>query len=113
MAWSPVRRTNAGRFEVDHPGDYATLNSYHPVDENGLGRDCLSHSDVLASWFIRHDVPGGDRLRWDGWVHDQDVVPRRKLDHRRKVTVMPSDCRRLRRNWVRLTTSSWQPPKSW
>src|SRR3954454_18736258 len=32
MAWSPVRRTNAGRFEVDHPGDYATLNSYHPVD---------------------------------------------------------------------------------
>jgi hypothetical protein len=32
MAWSPVRRTNAGRFGVDHPGDYATLNSYHPVD---------------------------------------------------------------------------------
>jgi hypothetical protein len=25
MAWSPVRRFNAGRFEVDHPGDYATL----------------------------------------------------------------------------------------
>jgi hypothetical protein len=36
MAWSPVRRTNAGRFEVDHPGDYATLNSYHPVD----GTEC-------------------------------------------------------------------------
>jgi hypothetical protein len=35
MAWSPVRRTNAGRFEVDHPGDYATLNSYHPVDGTG------------------------------------------------------------------------------
>ena len=32
MAWSPVRRTNAGRFEVDHPGDYATFNSYHPTD---------------------------------------------------------------------------------
>jgi hypothetical protein len=32
MAWSPVRRTNAGRFEVDHPGDYATFNSYHPAD---------------------------------------------------------------------------------
>src|SRR5271169_5941104 len=28
MAWSPVRRFNAGRFEVDHPGDYATINSY-------------------------------------------------------------------------------------
>jgi len=37
MAWSPVRRTNAGRFEVDHPGDYATLNSYHPADgTNGV-----------------------------------------------------------------------------
>jgi hypothetical protein len=32
MAWSPVRRTNAGRFEVEHPGDYATFNSYHPSD---------------------------------------------------------------------------------
>jgi hypothetical protein len=32
MAWSPVRRFNAGRFEVEHPGDYATLNSYQPRD---------------------------------------------------------------------------------
>src|SRR6266542_947771 len=32
MAWSPVRRFNAGCFEVDHPGDYATLNSYQPRD---------------------------------------------------------------------------------
>ena len=32
MAWSPVRRSNAGRFEVEHPGDYATLNSYQPRD---------------------------------------------------------------------------------
>src|SRR5579864_1491630 len=30
MAWSPVRRFNAGRFEVDHPGDYATFNSNQP-----------------------------------------------------------------------------------
>ena len=35
MAWSPVRRTNIGRFEVDHPGDYATFNSYHPADGTG------------------------------------------------------------------------------
>jgi hypothetical protein len=33
MAWSPlVRRINAGRFEVEHPGDYATLNSNHSRD---------------------------------------------------------------------------------
>jgi hypothetical protein len=41
MAWSPVRRTNAGRFEVDHPGDYATLNSYQPSDgtlANGISK---------------------------------------------------------------------------
>jgi len=31
MAWSPVRRFNAG-FEVEHPGDYATINSYQPRD---------------------------------------------------------------------------------
>jgi hypothetical protein len=38
MAWSPGRRFNAGRFEVKHPGDYATLNSYQPRDGtfNGL-----------------------------------------------------------------------------
>jgi len=32
MAWSPVRRFNAGRFEVDHPGDYATPFSNQACD---------------------------------------------------------------------------------
>jgi hypothetical protein len=32
MAWSPVQRFNAGWFEVEHPGDYATLNSYQLRD---------------------------------------------------------------------------------
>jgi len=32
MAWSPVRRSNAGRFGVDHLGDYATFNSNHSCD---------------------------------------------------------------------------------
>jgi hypothetical protein len=27
MAWSPVRRINAGLVRVEAPGDYATLNS--------------------------------------------------------------------------------------
>jgi hypothetical protein len=35
MAWSPLRRFNAGRFEVELPGDYATLNSYEPRDGTG------------------------------------------------------------------------------
>jgi hypothetical protein len=26
---------SAGRFEVEHPGDYATLNSYQPRDGTG------------------------------------------------------------------------------
>jgi hypothetical protein len=32
MAWSPVRRFNARRFEVAHLGDYATFNSNHSRD---------------------------------------------------------------------------------
>lgn len=32
MAWSPVQRFNAGRFEFEYPGDYATLNSYRLRD---------------------------------------------------------------------------------
>ncbi len=31
MAWSPAWRFNAKRFEVHHPGDYATLNSNQPA----------------------------------------------------------------------------------
>jgi hypothetical protein len=48
MAWSPVRRANAGRFEVDHPGDYATRNSYHPADGTA-GRGKRSLRTSLAS----------------------------------------------------------------
>src|SRR5215210_7638007 len=32
MAWSPVRRSNAGISRVEHPGDYATPNSNHLRD---------------------------------------------------------------------------------
>jgi hypothetical protein len=49
VAWSPVRRTNAGRFEVDHPGDYATFNPYHPSYD---GR-CRSK----AAWSVAADAP--------------------------------------------------------
>jgi hypothetical protein len=31
MAWSPARRFNVGRFEVDHPGDYAAFSSNQPL----------------------------------------------------------------------------------
>jgi hypothetical protein len=51
MAWSPVRRTNAGRFEVDHPGDYATFNSYHPTDATLDLNNELSMNDELLSRF--------------------------------------------------------------
>jgi hypothetical protein len=41
MAWSPARRSNAGRFEVEHPEDYAAFNSYQlsygtPADRVGF-----------------------------------------------------------------------------
>jgi hypothetical protein len=40
MAWPPARRSKAGRFEVEHPGDYATINSNHLRDGTG-GRGAL------------------------------------------------------------------------
>jgi hypothetical protein len=36
MAWSPARRSNAGRFEVEDPGDYAAFNSYQPGYGTGI-----------------------------------------------------------------------------
>jgi len=32
------RRSNAGRFEVEHPGDYAAFNSYQPGYGTRLSR---------------------------------------------------------------------------
>jgi hypothetical protein len=43
MAWSPIRRANAGSFEVAQPGDYATLNSNQLRDGTCFGR----------FWFLR------------------------------------------------------------
>jgi hypothetical protein len=37
MAWSPVRRVNAGILRVKHPGDYATRNSNNPRDGTWRG----------------------------------------------------------------------------
>src|SRR6188474_770671 len=59
MAWSPVRRTNAGRFEVDHPGDYATLNSYHPVDGTADNEKVHTGATVRARMFGRTGLGGG------------------------------------------------------
>jgi uncharacterized membrane protein len=42
MAWSPIRRANAGSFEVGHPGDYATLNSNQLRDGTVAPTDKLS-----------------------------------------------------------------------
>jgi len=62
MAWSPVRRTNAGRFEVDHPGDYATLNSYHPVDGTTTLLTALSAPSPSGSKITRPKTSG---FGWD------------------------------------------------
>jgi hypothetical protein len=50
MASSPAWRFNAKRFEVHHPGDYATLNSNQPrdrTDHRGGGRQ--GFTDLLRS----------------------------------------------------------------
>src|ERR1700733_14278680 len=58
MAWSPARRSNAGRFEVEHPGDYAAFNSYQP--SYGTGGQVQVFFDTLPS-SIEHIKTG--RLR--------------------------------------------------
>jgi hypothetical protein len=45
MAWSPVRRINAGLVWVEAPGDYATLNSNHLRDGTGKVLPVLSFSE--------------------------------------------------------------------
>jgi hypothetical protein len=49
MAWSPARRSNAGWFEVDHPGDYATLNSHQPSDGTARVVARLSNRQIVAA----------------------------------------------------------------
>src|SRR6266480_1022233 len=63
MAWSPVRRTNAGRFEVDHPGDYATLNSYHPSYGTARYFECFENDcDLVLHCRHAHIEGGGNDL---------------------------------------------------
>ena len=46
MAWSPVRRINAGLVWVEAPGDYATLNSNHLRDGTGREREGLTMKKI-------------------------------------------------------------------
>jgi hypothetical protein len=61
MAWSPARRSNAGRFEVEHPGDYAAFNSYQP------GYGTSGRNQRLSAFTDGSDIPvkptGRGRLR--------------------------------------------------
>jgi hypothetical protein len=60
MAWSPARRSNAGRFEVEDPGDYAAFNSYQP----GYGtRSRLLLQSRVAAVAKRPAMKTGE-LRW-------------------------------------------------
>jgi hypothetical protein len=53
MAWSPAWRSNAKWFEVEHPGDYATLNSYQPRDGTiGIGILLCGLNIVGVSGFL-------------------------------------------------------------
>src|SRR5579864_7952339 len=59
MAWSPVRRFNAGRFEVDHPGDYATFNSNQPCYGTLLRHQSFKptswcYDGCILNWPDRH-----------------------------------------------------------
>jgi hypothetical protein len=54
MAWSPARRSNVGGFEVDHPGDYATLNSNQLTDgtEEFASERSSSEHETWPGWSV-------------------------------------------------------------
>jgi uncharacterized LabA/DUF88 family protein len=81
MAWSPVRHFNAGWFEIDHPGDYATLNSYQPRDATGdyPRRIEMSEYVYIDGGYLRKRVAGvGPRYYGaDGFELDYSLFFRR------------------------------------
>jgi hypothetical protein len=85
MAWSPVRRTNAGRFEVDHPGDYATFNSYHPSDATCRDRQVLSTLKAAAASTLKANVIVAHGKGADWSVYDANDI------HLEAVSVSPND----------------------
>jgi len=69
MAWSPVRRFNAGRFEVDHPGDYATLNSHQPRDGTNVFIERLWRSLKYECVFLNAFQTGSEaRMGIGHWI---------------------------------------------
>jgi hypothetical protein len=68
MAWSPARRSNAGRFEVEHPGDYAAFNSYQP----GYGTPCRFADHPTEPLTLLHRLIGIARNRRSGSIGTTD-----------------------------------------
>ena len=64
MAWSPARRANARRFEVHHPGDYATLNFNQSRDSTADISDSAGAMAILEA--IRKRWPWVKHLFADG-----------------------------------------------
>lgn len=62
MAWSPVRRFNAGRFEVDHPGDYATLISNQLRDSTFKEFETQPQTEPIILTSLGYVVNGNRRL---------------------------------------------------
>src|SRR5271167_1539667 len=60
MAWSPVRRSNAGIRWVETPGDYATLNSNHSGDGTLNGKPAVANKAKAS--FLPH-LPGRAQRR--------------------------------------------------
>jgi hypothetical protein len=53
VAWSPIRRTNVGCFEVEQPKDYATVNSNQLRDETGWDSVLVDKFRMYRYRFVR------------------------------------------------------------
>src|SRR5829696_3659507 len=63
MAWSPVRRSNAGISRVANPGDYATPNSNHLRDGTADRGECVYVTENRDE--VGYEVTRAKRIRRD------------------------------------------------
>src|SRR5215207_3281097 len=82
MAWSPVRRSNAGISRVANPGDYATPNSNHLRD----GTFLTTVANILGLALLRYEMERKAQDAATEYKRDQERadVLLRELQHRAK-----------------------------
>ena len=92
MAWSPVRRANAGIIRVRKPGDYANLFPPHPGQRPGL-------RDVQASASVWCFADEEGRAWWGGLWADRILDSDLAVQAERDGLATRSELQEMSRAW--------------